>query len=61
MMRTEPAGVIANSELDENQEHTLKGFLPLTGAMRTLDRKTWCDFCRKIEEEELRNERRLQL
>ena len=37
-MRAEPAGVIVNSGLDEYQELTSKGFLPLTGAL--------CTFCR---------------
>ena len=36
-MRAKPAGVIANSGLDEFQELTSKGFLPLTGDLCTLD------------------------
>ena len=36
-MRAEPAGVIANGGLDEYQELTSEGFLPLTGALCTLD------------------------
>ena len=36
-MRAEPAGVIANSGLDEYQELTSKGLQPLTGALCTLD------------------------
>ena len=38
-MRAEPAGEAANSGLDEYQELTSKGFLPLTGALCTLDSK----------------------
>ena len=37
MMRAELAGVIENSGLDEYQELTSKGFLPLTGALCFLD------------------------
>ena len=38
-MRAEPAGVIVNSGLDEYQELTSNGFLPLSGAFCTLVRK----------------------
>ena len=39
VMRAEPAGVIANCGHDEYQELTSKGFLPLTVALCTLDKK----------------------
>ena len=41
-MRAEPAGVIANGGLDEYQELTSEGFLPLTGALCTLDSNDGC-------------------